>query len=234
MWTLGESQRNRCPEEYQARLTDAGGLNRYGDPNFKFYWGQTETFRAGGCWEVEDCPPFTGYRDLLLGSNEPCWMLMQWYPPEHYGTPESYFVQNYDEGTGLQTLGEFPYTGRYEIVNTLTHKSMVNGELVVERMPLNSLIVDLVIPTILDAEDVSVAKRLILYQADRDREDEELTQKIANALAKGRLAFGRSPVSYGGQKHITSVLDKKMDSLRRNWSRAMDMAKNLNKGITQS
>lgn len=171
-------------------------------------------------------------RFACLGNE--AWILLQWYPPEKYGTPESWYVQNFDEATGLQTLGEYPYEGKYEIVSTLSHKSIVNGELVIERMPLNSLILDLVIPSILSAMDVSIAKRKLLYLVDKEQEEEELTKRIGDSLAKGRLAFGRSQVSYAGQKHITSELDEAQDRLRRNWTKAMESAKKLGKGLSVS
>lgn len=233
MWALGEEERLLCPEEFQERLTQAGGINKYDEPNFKMAWGQTETFRAGGVWEVEDCPPYTGYRDLLIGSGEACWMLMMWEPADMEGTPEGFYVKNFDPDTGLQTLGEFPYSGQYIIVQPLVWKGMVNGELIIERMPLNSLLLDLVIPTILDAQDVSLVKRKAVFMEIKAREDERMTKDIADSLAKGRLAFGTSDVSYAGQASKTMFIQKKVDNLKRNMNSAMEMARHLNKGLVQ-
>src|ERR1700690_412130 len=105
-------ERNYPPEEFQENLTRLGGVNRYDDPMFKRFWAQTETRRSGSTWSVDEAT-FTGYRDLLAGSGEPCWLLMQWHAPEEYGSPEAYYVANYDEESGLQLLGEYPYSGRY-------------------------------------------------------------------------------------------------------------------------
>ena len=105
-----------CPEEFQERLTEIGGVNRYDEPNFILVWSQggglNSMYRAGGAWEVDGLPSFIGYRDLLIGGGVPCWALLQWHDASEYGTPEMYYVQNLDEDTQLQTLVEFPYNGR--------------------------------------------------------------------------------------------------------------------------
>src|SRR5580700_11188244 len=108
----------QCPQEYQDRLTRAGGTNRYGQPNYKFVWAPANLTRAGGYWEQEG---FTGYRDVVL-NDVPGWQILEWHAPEEYGSPTLYYIQNYDEPTGLQTLGEFPYQGRYEVLYTLVSK----------------------------------------------------------------------------------------------------------------
>src|SRR5690349_21586913 len=131
---------NITPEDFQDRLNQIGGFNRYDEPCFLVVWGQGGhpecTYRAGGVWSVDE-QYFHGYRDLLKTSGEPCWSLLQWHDALEYGTPESYYVNNYDEGTGLQILGEYPYSGRYEILFNLRHKEMIPGEgLKFEHMPL--------------------------------------------------------------------------------------------------
>ena len=60
-----------CPQEFQDRLTEVGGRNKYDQPNFLVVWGQGGQeeclYRAGGSWHVPGEPTFTGYRDLLIG-----------------------------------------------------------------------------------------------------------------------------------------------------------------------
>ena len=72
-------QINLCPEEFQERLTDIGGVNPYDEPNFLLVWsqggGEHSTYRAGGAWNIEGLPSFKGYRDLLVGGGVPCWAL---------------------------------------------------------------------------------------------------------------------------------------------------------------
>lgn len=233
MWVLGAEQHYICPEEFQDRINQAGGVNRYDLPNFKIVWGgggePESLFRAGGEWHNETAP-FTGYRDLRL-VNEPAWVLLMWVPPEIEGTPESYYVSNYDADTGLQTLGEYPYRGKYEIVSVLHYTEIINGQLRVVPLPLNSLLVDLIVPTLLDAKDMSLVKRKAVYAAMKQEEDARMSFSIGNSLEKGRLAFGSSPISYAGQLAKTMAVEEKAHRLKNNLYSAMKMAHRLNKGV---
>lgn len=228
MWSLS-NQQNMVPEEFQDRLDQAGGFNRYGESNFKIMWGQALFFRAGGTWEIETAP-YTGYRWLRL-VDEPAWVILMWVPPETESTPEAYYVANYDQDSGLQTLGEYPYNGKYEIVSVLRHTEIVNGKLEVHTMPLSSILVDLVIPTIIEAKDMSIIKRKAIYLERKAKEDEEQTKAIAESLEKGRLAFGSSPVSYAGQICKTMGYEERAMRLKRNMNKAIDMARHLGQGI---
>jgi hypothetical protein len=233
MWTLTD-ERNLCPPEFQARITEAGGINKFGNPNFLVVWGNTYTFRAGGIWEGDDenqFPTYTGYRDILLGMGNNAWLLLIWDAPTM--TPEQFYIENFDEATGLSILGEFPYLGSYSIVSTLEWRHVVNGRLIIEPQPLTSMLIDLVIPTIIQAKEVSVARRKMVFIAKKEREDLELQNAIRESLEKGRLAFGTSTVSYEG-KGGTMEFQKKVDALNRGWNDAMGFAAHLNKGIFQS
>src|SRR5476651_1623604 len=132
-------QQYQCPQEFQDRLNEVGGLNRYDEPNFIIRWaqgGEDECYyRAGGAWHVEGLPSFVGYRDLLVGGGTPSWMLMQWQAPELYSTPELYYMQNKDEETGLQTLGEYPYSGRYTMLYNLRWTERRGKSLHLKRCP---------------------------------------------------------------------------------------------------
>lgn len=224
-------ERNVCPDEFAERLAEAGGLNRYDEPNFRMVWGQTETFRAGGIWSVEGQPFFRGYRDLLIGFGDPCWSLQQWQPPEKYGTPESYYVENYDEESGLQNLGEYPYNGRYETVLPLIYKYMHNGRLVVERMPLNSLLIDLIVPIIREAEDISFAKRKLIMEERRAAHDKQQVARIESRLADAYPAFGSAPRS-AGRLACNSVVQKKSEEIERHWKNAVAVLKSRGKGLS--
>jgi len=151
-----------APEEFQERLTEIGGVNRYDEPNFVLVWSQgggpNATYRAGADWAGEDQVSYRGYRDLLIGGGVPCWALLQWHDAIEYGTPELYYVQNYDEDSGLQTLGEYPYFGRYQMLYNLRWSEMRNGKMFFEMMPLNTFLLDTVVPIITQAKDISWEK----------------------------------------------------------------------------
>ena len=75
-------------EFYQERITQVGGLSRYGEPMFKIAWAQSYTVRQGGQWEAEG-ETFTGYKDVLLGDGHPLdasSVVRRRYEPIHAGT----------------------------------------------------------------------------------------------------------------------------------------------------
>lgn len=231
MLTSEHIEINSCPGEFQQRLTEAGGLNRYDEPNFRLIWGQTETFRAGGIWAVSGEPFFRGYRDLLIGFGEAAWSLQQWQPPEKFGTPESFYVRNYDDESGLQTLGEYPYKGMYETVLPLIHKEVVNGRLVIERMPISSLLIDLILPIIHAAEGISYAKRLEVMKELREIENKQQVSRIESRLADAFPAFGTAPRS-ASRLECNSVVQKKSEEIERHWKRAVKILKSRGKGLS--
>src|ERR1700743_1729701 len=126
-------ERLQCPKHFQDRITQIGGLNRYGDPNFKLAWAQTETTRQGGEWSNED-EHFVGYRDCYLGDGLPHWMLLQWadagksiqLPHLRPQSDVAFYAENLCLKTGMQILGEYPYHGSYQIALPLVAKWFEN------------------------------------------------------------------------------------------------------------
>lgn len=219
------------PEEFQERLTDIGGVNRYDEPNFIMIWsqggGEHATYRSGGAWDVEGLPSVYGYRDLLVGGGVPCWALLQWQDALHYGTPEMYYVQNLDESTQLQDLGEYPYSGRYRLLYNLRWTEKRDNELIFEMMPLNSYLLDEVVPIILEAKEISHEKTLAAMKDIKEREDAADIAMIEDVMRSSALPFGGSPVSYGKQGCRTPQVDKKIESMQKNWNKMMVRASDL-------
>lgn len=238
MPSLTASYRNyRCPEAFQERLTRAGGINRFGEPNFILRWaqgGEKECFyRAGGTWNVEGLPSFTGYRNLLVGGGTPSWMLMQWNAPEVYGTPEMWYVQGYDQASNLQTLGSYPYKGRYEMLYNLRTTRKEGRNIKFQAMPLNSLLINTIIPIIKQARDISWEKTKAVLQDIEIREQAKDLTMIEDVMRANALPFKGSPVSYGKQGCRTSQVDKKIEQMTRNWNKIQTSAKALDKGFYQ-
>lgn len=222
-------ERNIAPEEFQSRLTYLGGLNKYDLPNFRLVWAQYETFTAGGIWSVDE-QYFKGYRQLLLGSGEPCWTLLQWHPAEEYGSPESYYMQNLDEETGLQILGEYPYSGRYEVLNNLRWTELVDNKLVLHTVPLTSHTFDSIIPMIIAAKDLSIEKRKAIFEEAKAREEAEKLGQIEKHLHDKALPF-TGAISYGRQGIRSTVIDQKALELQRMWSQLAKSASTFRPGI---
>lgn len=221
----------QCPQEIQDRLTEVGGLNRYDGPNFIIKWsqgGEDECYyRAGGLWHAPDMPSYKGYRDLLVGGGTPSWALLQWQDAIEYGTPEMYYIQNSDEETGLQTLGEYPYSGRYRLLYNLRWMHKEGNKLVCEAMPLNSYLIDSIVPIIMAAKEISWQKAKAVLQDIKEREDAQKISQIEDALRSSALPFKGNPVSYTKQGCRTAIVDKRIEQMQRMWNVIQQNARNL-------
>ena len=225
-----------CPEEFQQRLTEIGGINSYDEPNFRLVWAQGgddhALYRAGGSWEVEGQPSFTGYRDLLVGGGTPSWALLQWHPAIHYGTPESYYVSNYDQQTGLQDLGEYPYSGRYQLLYNLRWSERRRNRMHFEAMPLNTFLLNTVIPIITQAREISWEKTKAALMDQKEKEDQADVSMIEDVMHDNKVPFGGNAVSYTRQGCRTSLIDKKIEQMTRNMNKILHNAKTLGRGLS--
>jgi len=199
----------------QDKITRAGGLNRYGKPNFLLVWGPSWKDRRGGTWNANG-KYFRGYKEVVE-EKRPTWILKQWYAPEEFGTPEMWYLTNIEPESGLQLLGEFPYRGMYMTLQTLCWARLVNGELKVEYMPLNSEIVDMLVPLAIEAKKASFTRRKIAAEALAAKEEKDLESEIEARRNNARLAF-RGPVSFSRQGCRTSLVDKKAHELNQMWN----------------
>ncbi len=227
-------QQYQCPDEFQQRLTEVGGINRYDQPNFIIRWGQGGedecTLRSGGYWDVEGLPSYHGYRDILVGGGTGSWLLMQWEDAVAYGTPESFYVGNYDEQSGLQNLGEYPYSGKYKLLYNMCWRDMQNGKLKIEGMPLNSFILDTVVPIILEAKEISWEKTKAALKEMQEKDDANDLTMIEDAMRDSAVAF-KGPSSYAKQGCRTWHIDKKIEQMTRNWNKMVTNARALGRGL---
>ncbi len=228
-------QQYECPAWFDEKLRDIGGVNKYDENNFICRWGQGGQreclYRAGGHWHVEGQESFKGYRDLLVGGGTPSWILMQWEDAVVYGTPESYYVGNYDEETGMQDLGEYPYSGRYRMLYNMCWRDMSSGKMKIEAMPLNSFILNTVVPIIREARNISYEKTMAAMKEIKEREDAADLTTVEDAMRDASVAF-KGPVSYAKQGCRTHFLDKKVEAMSRNWNRMVTNAKTLGRGLS--
>lgn len=178
---MPEIERRKCPQAFQDRLTRAVGKSPYGDPLFKIAWGQTATYQAGGAWAHDH---HFGYRQLMLsnsslsGKGQPCWMVLEWHPAEDYDTPGMYYFTNRDDSTGLQTLGEYPYRGRYEVAFKLLTHEFRNGRLDLVPYHLDGWIIDWLIPIILEGKQMSLKQRLKRLREIEEAKERDMDTKI--------------------------------------------------------
>lgn len=228
-WRIIGPERNMPPPEFQDRLTELGGVNRYSEPNFVVWWGQYAhgegSFIAGGSWSVDEAS-YTGYRRLLRGSGEPCWCLGQWHSPEEYGTPERYYIDNFDDATGLSILGPYAYSGRYELLFNLRWHERVGNRMEFRSMPLTSRIFDLVIPILVAAQGISAERRKQAYIESRRQDEEAKLLDVERHLRAQAIPF-TGAVSYTRQGIRSTLIDQKMIALQRSISQVTDFQRQL-------
>jgi hypothetical protein len=102
------------PTNVQERLTRAGGLNRFGEPNYRAVWGWNRLTPIGGKWEDN------GNVEIRMEPKYPQvnrWHIEKWVPAETYGPPELWELTTKEEG--IPALGPYPSRGEYEHCFTL-------------------------------------------------------------------------------------------------------------------
>jgi hypothetical protein len=224
----------RCPAEFQDRLTRLFGKNQFGDPHFKIVWGQSEFIRMGNVWRDKHGNEHRGY--LLryqVAGGQPCWTIMRWHAPFEYGSPAAYYANTYDSLSKLHIVGEYPWRGRYEVVQPLISKEFKDGKLIVTHFPISHFLIDTVIPLIEQFRRLSAHEQAAAHAAAKAAEEAEQTEFIADLLEEtGPTWWG--PVSYTRQGIKTSVLQRKMEQIQKVWDRwSRSGAPVFAKGISQ-
>ena len=115
------------PENVAHRLERAGGINRFGEANYRAVWGWNRFAWIGGKFVEDD--PVTGslLREVVELRQEPKyptvnrWHIERWVPPEVYGSPRMWYAQTVERenGVSIPALGPYPSRGEYEHCFTL-------------------------------------------------------------------------------------------------------------------
>lgn len=114
------------PENVTHRLTRAGGISRFGEPNYRAVWGWNRLAWIGGKFEDRD-EHGTLLREGIELREEPKypavnrWHIERWLPPEAYGSPRQWYSQTIERENGISipALGPYPSRGDYEHCFTL-------------------------------------------------------------------------------------------------------------------
>jgi hypothetical protein len=121
---------HETPASVQELATRAGGVNRYGEPNFRVVWGGSRLAWIGGRWTDRDAHGNTTREAIeirRLPKYLPVdrWHIERWMPAESYGSPEQWFAQTteIEDGIRIAALGPYPSRGDYEHCFTLESAS---------------------------------------------------------------------------------------------------------------
>lgn len=119
-------EQHEAPEWAQRLLVLAGGLNRFGKPNYRWVWGASRLSWIGGMW-TDWTPGGSVLRQVFemrhIPKYEPLnrWHLEKWLPPELYGSPRMWAMTTIEThgSHSLPALGPYPQFGEYEHSLTL-------------------------------------------------------------------------------------------------------------------
>src|SRR5579863_21390 len=114
------------PENVAQRLNIAGGVNRFGEANYRAVWGWNRLAWIGGKFEERDASGDL-LREVVELRQEPKypavnrWHIERWVPPETYGSPRQWYAQTIERenGVSIPALGPYPVRGEYEHCFTL-------------------------------------------------------------------------------------------------------------------
>lgn len=117
---------HEVPAAVQERVTRAGGLTWFGEPNFRVVWGGSRLTWIGGRWTDRDANGNVVRQSVELRRVPKYlptdrWHIERWLPPVAYGSPENWWAQTIeaDDGIYVPALGPYPSRGEYEHCFTL-------------------------------------------------------------------------------------------------------------------
>lgn len=241
-------ERRQCPAEFQERLTRIFGKNQFGDPHFIIVWGQSQFIRMGDIWRDRFGNERRHYRDVYQCHGTPCWVIMRWKQPTQYGSPETYYQTTWDSFSKMHILGEYPWRGRYEIVQPLYRKEVTEGRLVreivpmlnphtgimesipctkrvdqkiiIHHLPLTHILIDTIIPLIVQMQSLSYQELLAIRDANKRAEHKKTVEHMADVMEHSMPTYV-GPVSYNRQGCRVSLLERKMDAIEKVWKREL-------------
>jgi hypothetical protein len=247
-WTIPNFEKLQAPPEYQEYIAAIGGLNRFGEANFKIVWGQTETEYIWGT----DANGRKGQHIVFKHQGIPSWFIEAWKPPECFGTPELWYAMSWDQETNTHTLGEYPFRGLYMPVSfNLYVKRIIGGgmrysdpdehghchvietpaRMEIDAMPLCFYILDLIIPNLLKEVDVTFEQKRVALMNRKLAESAAARQKAYDAYMDASPAFGGKAGTYESNREAwMQKLKEKAAGMKLT---AQDVEKLLGKGHRQ-
>jgi hypothetical protein len=176
---------HEAPASVQQRVVRAGGLNRFGEPNFRVVWGGSRLAWIGGRWTDRDAHGNVVRESIELRRVPKYvpldrWHIERWTPPECYGPPDLWYAQTIEveDGIHIPALGPYPSRGEYEHCFTLESAS---GEFI----PLSAATCDWIVRAVewahrqpRQAKRLAVASREARRARDFDRAADEVLSQM--------------------------------------------------------
>ena len=164
------------PESVQKALVDFGGLNPYGQPNYRIVWGWKRGDWFAGEWRLK-------YQDRARHRER--WHLEKWVPAESFGSPEQWYQSAIMDvhGKAVNVLGEFPGNGDY--VRVVIFENYSTGEYV---EPDADMVREAITRNRQHAEKSKLEIRLKI-QAEMDRKKKAVSEKQDEILGDAEAAF---------------------------------------------
>lgn len=199
-----------------ARVAQAGGWNRFGEPNFRVVWGWSRLSWIGGKWTDRDSSGNV-VREIIELRREPKylpqnrWHIERWLAPETYGTPETWraLTAEREDGILIPALGPYPSRGEYEHCFTLAGP---DGEF----MPLDANACDKVVRAIEWARRQAGREARQALQNREVRNDQRWEKRADDILDDAVPAFHGQVFVAAPQRKRLPVCNDKSAAFRRN------------------
>ena len=117
------------PRDAQEHLTRIGGVNLYGEPNFRIVWSGNRTVWQNRKWhepatESSDAKTWYGVGKALKykqPARRERFIIEAYRPPSFYGDPETWEMRNgkWEDGHSILAVGPYPTRGDYEYLDTI-------------------------------------------------------------------------------------------------------------------
>jgi hypothetical protein len=244
-WYITGHERRRPPQIYQDFITRIGGKNRFGEPNFILAWGGTRTQRI---YSV-DANGRRGQHLILEFGGVPAWHVLEWKPPECFGTPQMWYTLTWDPEQNCHTLGEYPRRGLYipcsfnlyvkQVIGGGTRYDSKTGEVVelpstlkIDALPLNFYILEMLVPNVRKAAELTHQQKVLAIRMQKEAEQRAAAAKAYDAYLDAAPAFGGVAGTYESNREaLEQRLKEKAAGMR---LRAQDVARYLGRrGHTQ-
>lgn len=201
-WYIKDHERRLVPREYQEHINAIGGLNRFGEPNFKLAWGQTERQIIYGQMEGGG----RGQHTILQFGGIPAWHMLEWKPPETFGTAFQWYTLTWDPTADTHALGDYPWRGLYIPCSFNLYVKKIHGggtrydkdgnvvelptRLEIDALPLNFYILDLLVPNVRKAREMTHLQKKMAIEARDEAEAVAFRKRANDAYLDAAPAWG--------------------------------------------